>query len=114
MRALTKPWCHNRPPFAVADRGEWHARQGHHAVIRYMLGLERLPSRWRWTGERWELRSTGKPRYRWHRWFSTDRCAAWDCPESATPAPVIDRYDCRGCRWLPERGHTHYYTKRTP
>ena len=102
------PWCHNRPP---RPEGEWNPRQGHHEAIRYMLGLNRSPSRWRWTGERWELRTTSKPRLRWRRAFSVDRCAAWDCSPTETPAPVRDRWDCRGCRWLPERGRHHFHTE---
>lgn len=83
-----RPWCHNRPP---RPDGEWNARQGYHEVISYMLGL-----------------SDAKPRYRWRRSFSADRCAAWDCSPTETPAPVRDRWDCRGCRWLPERGRVQY------
>lgn len=106
---LRRPWCHNRPSFAPPGGGEWLPRQGHHEAIRYMLRLEAARSRWRWTGERWELRTTGKPRYRWRRWFSTDRCASWDCSPTETPAPVRDGYDCRGCRHMPARARHHFH-----
>ena len=86
-----RPHCFNRPPYMVASIGEWLPRQGAHEERRYMLGLTAV-----------------KPRYRWRDWFSTDRCRAWDCAPTETPAPVRDRWDCRGCRWLPARGRVQY------
>lgn len=68
-----KPHCHNRPP---RPPGWWHP-------VRQKLGDR-------------------KPRYRWvsHEW-SEDRCAAWDVPDGAKPAPLIMGWNCEGCRWLP-------------
>lgn len=102
-----RPWCWNRPPF-MPEGGEWNARQGYPDALLYLLRLRSGKSRWRWTGERWELSATHKPRYRWRRWFSTEQCRAWDCSPTEIPTPVRDRWDCRGCRWLPERGRIQY------
>jgi hypothetical protein len=109
---LRRPWCHNRPPY-MPNGGEWLPRQGMHESIRYMLGLDAPRSRWRWTGQRWELASTGKPRYRWRRWFSTDACQAWSSSPTETPAPVRDRYDCRGCRHMPARAWHHFHPEES-
>jgi hypothetical protein len=104
-----RPHCYNRPPYAIAERGQWEPRQGYHETLHWQLmGLAQERSRYRWDGERWQLSRTGKPRYRWRRWFSTDVCRAWDCPPDELPTPARDRWDCRGCRWLPERGRVQY------
>jgi hypothetical protein len=99
-----RPWCYNRLPY-MPTGGEWLPRQGHPDAMLYLLRIQpRARSRYRWTDEGWELTATHKPRYRWRRWFSTNQCRAWDCSPTETPTPVRDRWDCRGCRWLPERG----------
>lgn len=102
---LRRPWCWNRPPY---PDGEWNARQGHHEALAVLLRLRDGRSRWRWTGQRWEMSSSGKPRYRWRPNKMSRCCRAWDCGPSETPAPVTDRYDCRGCRWMPERARVHF------
>lgn len=92
---LRRPWCHNRPDYS---EGEWVPRQGYHEVQALML-LQR-PS----DPERI------KPRFRW-RWrkMSTD-CRAWStATPTETPAPVLDRYDCRGCRHMPPRARHHFH-----
>lgn len=42
-----------------------------------------------------------KPRLRWHRRQMSDRCAAFDTGDRATPVPVLEGWQCAGCRWNP-------------
>ncbi len=88
---LRRPWCWNRAVF-MPHGGQWEPQQGHHEALAMLLGLK-----------------PGKPRYRWRKWFSVDRCAAWDCSPTEIPAPVRDRYDCRGCRHMPPRARHHFH-----
>ena len=72
-----RPPCHNRPPFA---RG------------RTVYGIDQQ------TGSEVVVRLS-------NAWF-TDRCATWDgvgIGPNNERYPVARGFDCRGCRWLPER-----------
>lgn len=43
-----------------------------------------------------------KPRWRWVEQRMSQRCAAWDAPDIRDSVPARERWDCRGCRWLPK------------
>lgn len=85
---LTRPACWNRPDY---PEGELVIRQGYHEVLAILLGLSKERIRFRWA---WRKMSTG--------------CRAWHCLPSETPAPVLDNYDCRGCRHMPARAKHHF------
>ena len=79
---LRRPLCHNRPDYPA---GTWEPQTAYHAIM---------------TG--------AKPRYRWRPRVMSSDCRAWSCGPTETPAPVRDRYDCRGCRHMPERARMHF------
>lgn len=81
--APVRPHCYNRPP-----RPDGYTRYG-------------IDSQ---TGERIAVRISNT--------WSEDKCATWDGVgigqptakyPSGTPYPMAYGYDCRGCRWLPEK-----------
>ena len=47
--------------------------------------------------------ATGKPRLRWlpHRMSQT--CGAWAADTGHGPVPVVEGWDCSGCRWRPTK-----------
>ena len=81
---LSRPHCYNRPDYPA---GTWEPQTSYHDI---MMGA--------------------KPRYLWRpRKMSTD-CKAWStATPTETPAPVLDRYDCRGCRHMPPRARHHFH-----
>lgn len=44
-----------------------------------------------------------RPVLRWQPFVFEQRCAAWDGPDSDSPAPERLGWACGGCRWQPER-----------
>jgi hypothetical protein len=68
------PRCHNRAPFA----GQWF-RAG---VRRCADGRVRIVLRWR-------------------PFLMSQKCGAWSAPSGALPLPVLEGWECAGCRWLP-------------
>lgn len=44
----------------------------------------------------------GKILLRWLPYRMSQGCMAWDTGDGATPAPVLNRWLCHGCKWLPK------------
>ena len=87
---MNRPACYNRPP--MRD-GAWMPTG--RAVIRRK-------------GSRRQF-AVMKPIIRWApRWY-VDRCATWDTRPNhdEPPYPITHRWDCSGCRWLPEAARPH-------
>lgn len=101
------PDCHNREPY---PQGEWNLTLGYHEILALLL-LQPGP-----LGGKPMPEKPTKPRMRWRCRKMSNDCRAWDCLADEEPTPALEGWDCRGCRWLPDRARTHFAPagKETP